>query len=518
MATSVIQPQGRGAQAGALCRLLDSARRRSIAQVALEEGSFALALAMGGAVALLIAGTQILNWYWPVALFAGTFGWGLWRGLRRVPDRYALAQRVDRSMRLADTLSTAVFFEQSGRRADEDLRKRQRAEAESMAAGVDAVRALPGSAPKSLYPALALALAAVGLFGIRYGMLGSLNLQPSLVKIAFESFFSTPDSQLLAKNGRKLPPDLKKVTVPADENERQPDGNDVTPDNLLDTVDVPNVNGNGDKPETKSAAKGPQNQQPEGGDEEKGEKSAEGGEQGQNAGNQQDGKQGNQDGNKTPQQQNAKQGQDSSSSLMDKVRDAMANLMNKLKPQQSQSQQGKGQQEAKSGQMQKGQKGQQADNSSNQNGADNQDAKGQQQGEGGEKSQNAQAKGGDKANDSSSSQDGKSGIGRQDGNKDERLAAELEAMGKISEIIGKRQQNISGEVMMEVSSSKQNIRTPWTQKNATHTDAGGEVHRDEVPLIYQQYVQQYFEEIRKPAAAAGEAKPSGSAKRSPSNR
>ena len=87
-----------------------------------------------------------------------------------------------------------------------------------------------------------------------------------------------------------------------------------------------------------------------------------------------------------------------------------------------------------------------------------------------------------------------------------REAEQLAAMGKISEIIGKRSAQVTGEVMVEVGSSKQQLKTPWSQRQAAHSEAGSEIHRDEVPLMYQQFVQQYFEEIRKssepkPAAA-----------------
>jgi hypothetical protein len=72
-------------------------------------------------------------------------------------------------------------------------------------------------------------------------------------------------------------------------------------------------------------------------------------------------------------------------------------------------------------------------------------------------------------------------------------------MGKISEIFGKRAQNLTGEVMVEVAAGKQQLRTQYSQRSASHTDAGGEIHRDEIPLVYQHYVQQYFEQIRNPA-------------------
>ena len=70
-------------------------------------------------------------------------------------------------------------------------------------------------------------------------------------------------------------------------------------------------------------------------------------------------------------------------------------------------------------------------------------------------------------------------------------------MGKISEIFGKRAENLKGEVTVEVSSGDQQLKTPYSQSAAAHSDTGGEIHRDEVPLIYQQYVQQYFEQVRK---------------------
>ena len=78
-------------------------------------------------------------------------------------------------------------------------------------------------------------------------------------------------------------------------------------------------------------------------------------------------------------------------------------------------------------------------------------------------------------------------------------------MGKLSEIIGKRAANISGEVMVEVSSGKQQLKTQYSQQNATHVEAGSEINRDEVPLAYQQYVQQYFAQVRKLPAGKSKA-------------
>jgi hypothetical protein len=135
------------------------------------------------------------------------------------------------------------------------------------------------------------------------------------------------------------------------------------------------------------------------------------------------------------------------------------------------------------------------------------DADGDQQGEGGEQADNGQSKQSAQGADQQASKDAKSGMGKQDGNKDVQLAEQLEAMGKISEIFGKRAQNLTGEVMVEVAAGKQQLRTQYSQKTASHSDSGGEIHRDEIPLVYQHYVQQYFEQIRNsPAPKANSEK------------
>jgi hypothetical protein len=90
------------------------------------------------------------------------------------------------------------------------------------------------------------------------------------------------------------------------------------------------------------------------------------------------------------------------------------------------------------------------------------------------------------------------------------MAKELEAMGKVSELLGQRSAAISGEMMVEVGQTEQQLKTALTQQKAGHTDAGGEIHRDQVPLAYQTFVERYFQEVRKEgeaAAAKGNAAP-----------
>jgi hypothetical protein len=53
-----------------------------------------------------------------------------------------------------------------------------------------------------------------------------------------------------------------------------------------------------------------------------------------------------------------------------------------------------------------------------------------------------------------------------------------------------------------VGSTKQQLKTPVGQGQATHAEAGSELHRDDVLPIYEQFVQQYFEKIRTPSKVA----------------
>ncbi len=189
-----------------------------------------------------------------------------------------------------------------------------------------------------------------------------------------------------------------------------------------------------------------------------------------------------------------------SSSLANKLRDALSNLLAKMKP-QSKPGGGKPNDSSQSASSRPSQQGEQQEGSPKSPGQEQADASANSQAEGeqqqGGTEQASQGKSQGRSNNQPNSPDGKSGIGKQDGDKAAREAAELAAMGKLSEIIGKRAANISGEVMVEVSSGKQQLKTQYSQQNAAHAEAGSEINRDEVPLAYQQYVQQYFAQVRK---------------------
>jgi hypothetical protein len=348
------------------------------------------------------------------------------------------------------------------------------------------------------------------MFAVRYGVVHRLDLRPSLVKIAFDTFVKSKDEIAAHKKDalqKQLEEQLKKMGVNLTAPEENPNQIDPTSDSMMNAAnsDVDNSEAAADSAKSKANAVPNEREatDPRDGEQESDKASQAGTDQAsdqQPAGD-----------NGAPQngQQNASQkgSQESKGdSMMDKMRDALSDLLNKLK---MQPRGGESKQTAQSSQQSRSQQGKSDKNSQSagrnkSEGSDSQGEQGEQQAQGNQ-TQTAQGKSGDRNADRQPSQDAKSGIGKEEGDKSRREAEQLAAMGKISEILGKRAQNVTGEVMVEVSSGKQQLRTQYSGKAAEHVDSGGEISRDEVPLMYQQYVKEYFEQIRKAPAAAGSA-------------
>ena len=481
---------------GILREFLRRARRRTVRAVLLDQAVAALGAAMAGSILLLFLGTQILDWYWLILLAAGSLLFGLHRTLRRIPSEYRLAQQVDLRLGLHDCLSTGYYFAGNGSngQGSAELRELVAVRAAELSRTIPPESAVPARAPRYVYRTAALALVASGMFGIRYSVRGSLDLRPPLMQSVIDFFrparLGAQARKATAQRAAKLPPqqglslDQENLAEPAaiDENAFAP-GDPIR----AERRDVPA------RPDDEPIGASDEDSD--------GERASAG-----------DGKQGddrdgaNQPGQKG--QQNAKQpGEDSS--LLDKMRDAFQNMLAKLKIEtktaesvQSASKTGK----PGGTQKQSGEKGETSQDRAPGKGTPQPDQQGDQMAAGGENAQGAQ---GSERNPERNPADGeKSGIGKSDGNKDIRDAEQLAAMGKISELFGKRQANLTGEVLVEVSASKpQGLRTPYSERGASHAEAGGEIHRDEIPLIYQQYVQQYFDEVRKQTPASQTPEP-----------
>lgn len=497
----------------ALDNLVAQARRRMIWNLVLRESVKAACLALAAAVLLVVAGTQILDWYWPLLLFAAAFAYGLYRIRPQVPSAYTVAQRIDNRLSLNDEISTAFHYAQSHATAFSlTLRDAQRRRAEETASGVPAEVAVPWNAPRGVRYLAALAGLFIAVFFLRYGIQKSLDLTKPIVALNLDFGSARADSGGKKRDARDLPDSLvKQISIESAENEQG--GTDPAPDSATSLVETPDVNNDGveavNRPTDKGAKSGDQKDGANEGSEE-GDGSSPGEKNANDAPSDKQGRQG-QKGERNAKNQQAQQPGENSS-LMDKMRDALANMMNKLKSDQKesgrqqasntkagQSSMNPRQQQQKSGQPSPGKQG-----DSQASG----EQKGDDQNQSGDPSQSSQGKPGDKESEQSASNQPKSGMGTQDGNKDVQLAEQQAAMGKISEILGKRAQNIAGDVMIEVSSGKQQLRTQYTSRSAASGDSGGEIHRDEVPLIYQQYIQRYFEEVRREKAPARPPTPS----------
>jgi hypothetical protein len=513
-----------------LTDLIRRGRRRQLRNLLIREASFSAALALSGAILLLLVGTEILNWYWLVVLFAGSLAVGAYRARPQVLSQYQVAQSIDRQLGFHDSISTAFYFDQhSGQRSvSKDFIERQRQAADELARSADVRRGLPFFTPRTFYVNVALAVLVCGMFGLRYGINHSLDLRSSLVPIGFDGFLGSPREVAATKRIHGEQPfdsdGHREKGTAVDPWESKAGDLDPASDAVLKTTETPEVNNpdGGADPAGKAKGTGIDQQSP-------GDDPLDSGEKGQSAqpgsdpaGDQNSSPDGSSQSSKqqsSPKNSNQSGNSGENSSLTDKMRDALANLLAKMRM-QPKSGDGKQGSSAQTNSQQQAQKqGQSSDpNASSSQSQQQSDASASAQSQG-QQAQNgsqqaAQGKSDSHSSDRPNSPDGKSGIGKQDGDKSAREAEQLAAMGKISEIIGKRAANVSGEVMVEVASGKQQLKTQYSQRKASHGEAGGEINRDEVPLAYQQYVQQYFEEIRKlPVGAKSKAdaktKPSG---------
>lgn len=499
---------------GALERLVSEARRRFVFNLAIEQGVWALTLALAALAVLLVAGSDVLGWFWPLGVFLGAAAFGLWRVRQRQPSAYRVAQRLDRDLGLHDSLSTAYFFRDTSVDVfSEEIKQAQRAQAERQASAIDARAAVPLRLSRNVRWCAAAAVAVAALFATRYGVQHSLDLRQPLVAFEIDPFGSGEVREAAHRGPSPNATEelLKQLSVQPPEVASE-QGLDPAPDSALGVVDVPDVdNSNAETASRATGEKGPgANESSERGESNEGEGA------GSPDPNQSSNDRGQVADSKNAQaapnqQQPAQPGENSS--LMDKMRDALANMMAKLnternsageqgrqaeRPRSGQQAASARQQQARSGMQSKGQQSDQQQPGDQPGNEDMQDA---------DPSQSSQGKPGDRNTQQAANQNNKSGIGKQDGDKDVQLAEQLEAMGKISEIIGKRNEKLQGEIMVEVNSSRQSLRTQYSQRSAAHADTGAEIRRDEIPLDYQAYVQQYFAEVRKEAARPGASPP-----------
>jgi hypothetical protein len=482
-------------QENVLPELVSRLRRRTLRRILGEEIAWAGGGVLCALALMLVAGRQILDWPWMLGAAVLGAGVAAYRTWRRAPSAYRVVCAVDRHLGLHDTLSTAHYFARAGAAADE-IRQAQRAVAEQMARTVDPRAALPPGPGLAYYSLGAAGLLAAGLFGLRYGVTRSLDLRPPMVQLAFDGYRGPVAEQASNKKSAAqeiIDEQLRKMGVAPDQRPTEalgdssgkydagkpqtaPDGSAVAERDQTPTGRELETSGNAD-----GAPSGKDGAEPQEGRSSPPPAS---------------------DGKARPTAPPSEK-----DNLLRKLQDAMANLLEKMKIKPPP---GLGQQTASSkgvpqpggrhqARAEKGAPGQGRQESAEN--AASADLQGQTQpGQGQRSAQAAQGHSGERGAQRPSPQAGRSGAGRQDGDKAIKDAEQLAAMGKISEILGRRAAELKGEVLVEVRSGDQQLKTQYSQKQAVHTDSGGEIHRDEIPLLYQPYVQQYFEQIRKTPA------------------
>jgi hypothetical protein len=465
-------------------RVVGQARRRMIILLAADEFFRASSIVCLLLAVMLIAGAGVFRPAWPGAAMGVAAAWTVWRVRCRAPDHYTAAQRADSGLGLRDLLATAWHLRHSGRGNPSPLAPVVERSAAEACGGADAGLAIPFRWTRSAVIALAAVSLLLALFVIRVGLLRSFDLRPPLVAVQFDTLtgapvppeparrppakkldlpgFSLEDARAGALDEEQLPMEALRTAESGDSSTPSPQGNRA-PTGRMQT---PGQSGESGQEQTAEEAAG------------------DAADAGQDSGQQQNGKE-------PPQRA---QPQDS---LLDKMRDALASLMDKFKlemppgdgtrsAKQSAKQEAARREKGRPQPGKKGEQGQEGDMLSGQQQAQSDAAQ--------------QAKSEQAGSPDAASQNEKSGIGKEEGRKQIEAAEELQAMGKLDELLGKRAQNVQGEVMVEVTNSKnQQLRTPFTGRTGVRTDAGSELGRDEVPLHLQEYVQRYYEQVRRQA-------------------
>ncbi len=484
-------------------QVIRSAWERRLLVIAVERSAIAAAAVLSALVLMLLLGTQVLDARWLFLLAALGLGIAAYQVRRRLLEHYRVAQILDGRLHLNDSLSTAWYLLKQKRTANA-VTQFQLQGAETAARKVNVAEAFPFTGRRLWSIAAGLAVVAATLFSVRYFVTNSLSLEHSLIPLQLAEVFERHDAD--SEETKRQRDEGKNADQPRSEkNSSKTDGQkDAKEPPRAEQPPVPqgNVPGTGQQnpndPTQMREAKENQDDRTK-----KASDGAAGNAQQKSADKQGD------DGEKTAGGQKPSSDDDannpkSSNGLIDKMKDALSSLAAKMRPNSQGKQQSNQQKpgEEKSGDQQAGSKEQ---NSASQQASANQEAseqqqsaQGQAQGQTQEKSKAGQGKSSDQSADKSQS-DSHSGIGSQDGDKATKDADQLKAMGKLAEIIGKRSATATGDVMVENPSGKQRLQTDYSQRLGQHSDLGGEINRDEVPLAYQQYVREYMSQVRRQA-------------------
>jgi hypothetical protein len=469
-----------------------SAARRRLAVVTIEQLAFACAPVLGGLVLLLLLGTQILSWYW-LALLAAVAGVLAFVRIRaRNVSTYQAAQILDNRLNLEDSLSTAWYLLEHANGHADPIARFQLRHSENIATQIQPASAFPLSFGRAWALTGALATLAFALFAVRYLVTSSLSLQQSLIPVSITPVLERLEARLPTRGKPAADLVADRALSSGDKTQGElPDPDNKNSQLQGDAARSANdPSGTAESKQAQSGKPGEGQNTTQQSDPNSAESQADGKQPDQNAESQKAAQAGD------PKQQ-SNRGQQGGQGLMDRMKDAVNSLMAKMRqgssPQTEQSERQSDESKPAGQNSVKAQAGQH--DARNQQAGQDQTADGQNQAQASERTQGSQGRSSDATPEKGA--DAHSGIGRQDGDKSLKEAEQLQAMGKLAEIIGKRSANVTGDMTVETPSSKQQLKTEYTQRVGPHSDSGGEINRDEVPLADQRYVRQYMELIRK---------------------
>ncbi|MBV9301544.1 MAG: hypothetical protein JOY62_17295 [Acidobacteriaceae bacterium] len=472
-----------------------SASWRRLWVLTIEQLAFAVAVVVGGGIVILLLGTQILDWPWLELPVVAGIAIAVTRIRHRMLSRYQIAQVLDERLRLDDSLSTAWFLLTERCDLERGMNRLQIKQAEQLADSINPTIAFPLRRERGWVLAIGLSAVFVSLFITRYVVQHRLNFEQSLIPFQLSAAIERLEESLSARTqpGNSPAPGQRHNALDVAQEDQHPADEASLRQNTAAGVSAQPK----DQPADQRTVAA-QNSNTETG------QSENSGTSGRSPLDANTAK--SISAQSMTQQQAASNALDPSTnamrppaSLLNRMEDAVSGLLGKMGYARNSDPSRRDRepfQNASTDKASSNDHNQAARGNHNDGTTPNQTSETTERPQAAAPSESSRGRGsnGSSANHGS---DAQSGIGSQDGDKQLKEAEQLRAMGKLAEIIGKRSASLTGEVVVETSSGKQQLKTQYSQQVGRHSDLGGEINRDEIPLIYQQYVREYMEQVHK---------------------
>ncbi len=483
------------AASGVIESLVRTCRARIASQQTRRDGFLAVAVALLGICALLLMGTR----YVPFATLPLIAVLGAWLAIRHwrltIPDDYAVAQRIDQKEGLSDQLATAFHFRTVGRAHSPQVAESQYERATEVAAGVAPEAVFPRTAPATQRHAALLLATAVLFLGLRAGLQPTLSFEPPLATLLLSSLFGL-ESQPPVNQRAAAQIDRPSPEGPTEDGEKlagRPDAEAESSDSPLPeesfqppdaTDEMPDVDGLVTVPLDEMLAEGLEE-----------DSSLE-------AGELDDGLLPDDTAGDAPPDPGEDPWSEEAQSLLDKLKQAFENMLQTLDLASVESADSEQGQEQGSGSAEESaSQGDPADTgeAGQEMSSELADAS-MEGGQPGEEAGETASAGNTSGEDSSgldSSGENVSAAGTSDGSKEFAAAEQLEVLGGLEDLYMERAENMSGEVTIETRLAEQSASVPYNERSTMHADQGGAISRDEIPVQYRTYIQNYFQALRR---------------------